>query len=110
MKHLFSIAFLLMLGALAGCAAQPLESKLMAEAQLIVKFKPHVTAPADSGYIARLSRDIGAPLTYVRVMAGAAHIFKIGYANDADLTAAVAKFNRHTDVEYAELDRMMRIN
>lgn len=100
----------LLLGVLLGCVAQPVKPMPAKKAQLIVKFKPHVINASNPAFVARLSRDIAAPLTYVRAMAGMAHIFKLGYHGDADLEIFLAKLNRHADVEYAELDRIMRIN
>lgn len=104
-----ALALLFSLSLVAGCVAQPVKSIPAREAQLIVKFKPRVVAPSDATFLANLSRDIGAPLTYLREMAGPAHILKLGYDTEAELNNALAQLNRHSDVEYAELDRMMRI-
>lgn len=109
-RSISGLVFVLLLSLLIGCVTDPVRPEPALQAQLIVKFKPYIAAPSDANYLARLSRDIGAPLTYVRVMAGPAHIYRIGYASQTDLDAAIAKFNRHADVEYAELDRIMRIN
>ena len=100
----------LLFAVLSGCVSQPVKPVPAREAQVIVKFKPYVMAAPDSAFVARLSRDIAAPLTYVRAMAGMAHVFRLRYARKADLDTALAKLNRHSDVEYAELDRIMRIS
>lgn len=104
------ITLALLFGLLSGCVAQPVKPVPAREAQVIVKFKPYVATAADPAFVTRLSRDIAAPLTYVRSMAGMAHIFRLGYESKADLDTALAKLNRHSDVEYAELDRIMRIS
>lgn len=108
LRHALTLA--LLFGVLSGCVTQPVQPVPAREAQIIVKFKPKVTAAADPAFVTRLSRDIAAPLTYVRAMAGMAHIFRLGYDRKADLDTALAKLNRHPDVEYAELDRIMRIS
>lgn len=100
----------LLFGVLSGCVTEPVKAAPVREAQIIVKFKSSVTAAADSAFVTKLSRDIAAPLTYVRAMAGMAHVFRLGYDSKADLDTALAKLNRHSDVEYAELDRIMRIS
>lgn len=110
MKPLLKLfALIFSLGVIAGCVAQPVKNEPSQQAQLIVKFKAYVRAPSDPVYLAKLSRDIDAPLTYVRAMAGSSHVLKLGYRTEADLNSALARLDRHADVEYAEIDRIMRI-
>lgn len=108
LRRVFMLA--LLFSVLSGCVTQPVKQVPAREAQVIVKFKPYVAATVDSTFVTKLSRDIGAPLTYVRAMAGMAHIFRLGYDSKADLDTVLTQLNRHSDVEYAEIDRIMRIS
>lgn len=97
-----------MLG-LAGCVSQGYKPNPAYASQIIVKFKPQVTKADDRVFLDRLSRDIGAPLTYLRPLAGFAHVMKLGHDTDAEFKKALDRLNSHPDVEYAEPDRIMRI-
>lgn len=105
-KLLLAVAAIL---TLAGCVSQGYKPNPAYASQIIVKFKAHVSKADDRVLLDRLSRDIGAPLTYVRPLAGFAHVMKIGHDSDGEFKQALERLNTHRDVEYAEPDRVMRI-
>lgn len=94
---------------IAGCVSQGYKANPAHASQIIVKFKPQIIKADDRVFLDRLSRDIGAPLTYLRPLAGFAHVMKLGHDTDDAFKKALERLNSHPDVEYAEPDRIMRI-
>ena len=82
-------------------------------AQIIIKFKLSFSTgaqPLSAQQMARLSQVAGVPLSYVRPMSGDAHI--IATAQPIPLPQAEAlsaQLQAQSFVEYAEPDRIMRI-
>lgn len=109
MRVLKLLIFLVGTLAVAGCVSQAYKPETAYTSQIIVKFKPHITKADDRIFLDRVGRDIGAPLTYLRPLAGFAHVMKIGHDTDAEFKKALERLNSHPDVEYAEPDRIMRI-
>ena len=103
---LLAVAAMLMI---AGCISQGYKPNPAYSSQIIVKFKPQITKADDRVFLDRLSRDIGAPISYVRPLAGFAHVMKLGHDTDAEFKKALERLNSHVEVEYAEPDRVMRI-
>lgn len=101
--------------AVGGCTTQvPVSHPVMRAApmvsnQVIIKFKPEVSNPADPAFLQKLSADIGVPLIYVRPMSGGAHVLRFGEKLDrAQVDAALQALNREPSIVYAEEDRIVR--
>lgn len=82
-------------------------------AQIIIKFKPGYAdpnQPLSAQQMAQLSQVAGVPLSYVRPMSGDAHIIATSQAIPlAQAEVLSAKLQTRPFVEYAEPDRIMRI-
>ena len=87
-----------------GCAQQstaPAENPNAS--QIIIRFAPEVKNPAEQQFLAKLAHDCGVALTYVRPMAGSAHVLKIAGDEEAGLQC----LSRRVDIIYVERDRIM---
>lgn len=74
--------------------------------RLIIKFRPADLDPSRAEYLERLFRDTGVTLTYVRPMAGGAHLFQISRPRgDAELESVLERLSKHPDIQYVEPDR-----
>lgn len=93
-----------------GPASHPaIRPAAMVSNQVIIRFKPEVSNPADPAFLQKLSADIGVPLIYVRPMSGGAHVLKFGEKLDrAQVDAALQALNREPSIVYAEEDRIVR--
>ncbi|WP_020558398.1 hypothetical protein [Thiofilum flexile] len=84
-----------------------------AVAQIIIKFKPSYQdshQPLSAQQMAQLSQAAGVNLNYVRPMSGNAHIITTAQPIPlAQAEALSAKLQAQPFVEYAEPDRIMRI-
>lgn len=105
MPALFVLAWLLFgVATQSGCAQQaaaPAADPVMS--QIIIRFAPEVANPAAQQYLAQLAHDCGVALTYVRPMAGSAHVLKIAGNEEAGLQC----LSRRKDIVYVERDRIM---
>lgn len=116
----------LALASLMGCAPSPSTSEPTpvkptqapsthenAVAQIIIKFKPSYndgSKPLTTSQLAQLSQVANTPLSYVRAMSGDAHIIAtIQPIPLAQAEALSGRLSAQPFVEYAEPDRIMRI-
>jgi len=104
------LAFLLsIMGMQSGCAQQTTEvTQNPFVAQVIIRFAPDVTNPAEPGFLKRLKQGCNVDLIYVRPMAVSAHILKITASNEVELETAIKCLSQRPDIVYAERDRILR--
>lgn len=83
-------------------------------AQIMIKFKPNYnngTNPLTAQQLATLSQIAGTPISYVRPMSGNAHVISTTNPLPLDQVEGISKkLSAQPFVEYAEPDRIMRIN
>ncbi|MBA2350483.1 MAG: hypothetical protein ACR2FI_03240 [Burkholderiales bacterium] len=90
-------------------ACVPQAQKSMPATQVIIKFSDAVRQPDAPEFVARLARDTGAGMQYVRPMSGDAHVYRInGIRDDAHLRGVLASISERNDVVYAEADKKMQ--
>ena len=80
-------------------------------AQIIIKFKESAdtSIPGKASFVDDLAHSSGVPLSYVRPMSGRMHLYRI--ASTVSLSQAeeaVSRLNRRNDVDYAEIDAIVR--
>jgi hypothetical protein len=77
--------------------------------RVIVKFKDR-TVQADAASVLReLERDCQARVTYARALGADAHLYELnGLSDQAALEQAAKKLAARPDVEFAEIDRLMK--
>lgn len=97
------------MGLQSGCAQQISEvTQNPFVAQVIIRFSPAVTNPAEPGFLKRLKQGCNVDLIYVRPMAVSAHILKITASKEVDLETAIQCLSQRPDIIYVERDRILR--
>lgn len=77
--------------------------------QIIIKFRADSLDPSQPDFLAKLSSDAGASLTYLRPTSGGAHVFKFIRTSDPDKIADILKnLQKRSDIIYAEPDRLLQ--
>ena len=93
----------------AGQDSTEMRAKNAQTARVIIKFR----VPADASrpeFIKQLATSAGIELAYVRPLSGGAHLYSMkGARNPGELARAIERLSKRPDVEYAEPDRIMRI-
>lgn len=75
------------------------------EMQIIVRFRAAFD-PTQPDALARLGRETGTELQYLRPMAAGAHVLRA--RTDGALADALERLRRHRDIEQVEIDRTVR--
>ena len=100
---------LFFMGMQSGCAQHtPEVTHNPFVAQVIIRFAPDVTNPAEPGFLKQLKQGCNGDLIYVRPMAVSAHIFKITASKELELETAIKCLSQRPDIIYVEHDRILR--
>jgi hypothetical protein len=88
--------------------APPPAGSVPTASRLIIKFRTADTNPSRADYLAQLFRDTGVQLTYVRAMAGGAHLFQLQRPLDGPgLDAVLERLGKRPEVLYVEPERRL---
>ena len=110
-RWLSSVAVLTTIAApLTGCVAQP-PSAAPGDlvGRVIVKFKAANKSVKTVATLKDLERSCGVPVIYARALGAGAHLYELnGLRDQASLEQAVKNLAARPDVEFAEIDRLMK--
>jgi hypothetical protein len=112
-RLLFTVAALTLIACapLSGCVAQTTTPAATGDlvGRVIVKFKDPGAPVKTAQMLADLERSCGVPVAYARALGAGAQLYELnGLRDQAALEQAVKNLAARPDVEFAEIDRLMK--